>query len=175
MSEAASSAADGSPAGEAQPLWVFLERYCLVRSVERGALDDEIQMLHIVSHCFGTRWDDCRICHADECRSQSTQNLDGAHSELAGFIESKHKVIVPSRHRHHETQHSVSVLDIASIQIMPPEPTQKVFNLIDCLDCSSWVVDRGRERLDGNVDQQTDRIFRILFERAFRLEMNGSH
>jgi hypothetical protein len=69
---------------------------------------DRVLLLQILSHCVGTRSDYCSVCHADQCRSQSTQDLDGACTELADFIESEHQVIVPSRHRHNETQHATS-------------------------------------------------------------------
>jgi hypothetical protein len=42
----------------------------------------------------------------------------------------------------------------------------RVLDLIEGLDRGGRVVDRGGQRLDGDVDQKADRIIRVLLEGA---------
>jgi hypothetical protein len=48
------------------------------------------------------------------------------------------------------------------------QPDQQILDLVECLDCGGGIVDSGREGLDRDIDEQAQRIFRVLLESTFR-------
>jgi hypothetical protein len=58
---------------------------------------------------------------------------------------------------------------MADTQLAPAQAMQEIFQLIDRLDGRRWIVDGRRQRLDGDIHQEADRIFGVLFEGALRV------
>src|SRR5947209_1581287 len=123
-------------------------------------------MVEIPLYRLGASGDRHTVGQAQERGAHSAHDLYRARAELANLVEGKRKVILPGRHRHDEAQHPICVPGKANIEIMPTEATQEILDLVEGLNCRGWIVDRGRERLDGDVDQEANGVFRVLLERA---------
>ena len=59
-----------------------------------------------------------------------------------------------------------AIADIAGFELPAAEPTQQVLDLVKRLHCRSRIVDRRRQRPDGDIDEQPDRVFWVLLEGA---------
>src|SRR4051794_29928004 len=60
----------------------------------------------------------------------------------------------------------------AKFQSPSTQPDQQVLDLVERLDCSRWIVDGRRERLDRDIDQQTEGVLGVLLERTLVPEFN---
>ena len=69
---------------------------------------------------------------------------------------------------------SVLVCDVAGVEFGCAEAAQQVLDLVDGLDRRRRVVDRGRQGLDGDVDEKPDWIFGVLLDCSFAPEMNSA-
>ena len=74
--------------------------------------------------------------------------------------------------RETQTQHTCGVGDAADIKPAAAQASQQVVDLVERLHRRRRVVDRRRERPNGNVDQQADRILWILQGCALLAEDN---
>ena len=92
---------------------------------------------------------------------------------MSDLVEREGEIVLPGRHREHEPQSAVGIDGVAGVQFRRAETAQEVLELVDRLDRGRRIVDRRRQRLDGDVDQKPDRIFWVLLEGALALQMDG--
>ena len=99
-----------------------------------------------------------------EGRSQASHHLDRIPAILADFVEREREIIAPAWHLEHDPQGAVCVEGAGRLEVAFCQPHQQILDLIDGLDSGRRIVDRGREGLDGDVDQKPQRIFGILLQ-----------
>jgi hypothetical protein len=64
---------------------------------------------------------------------------------------------------------------IAGVQFVLPQPSQQILNLIDGLDRRRRIINGRGQRFDGDVYQQANWIFRVLFRRPFSRQVDAPH
>ena len=62
----------------------------------------------------------------------------------------------------------------SDLHASPAESQQQIRDLIERLNGGCRIVDGRRERFDGDVDQQSERILRVLIEGPFLPQLEGS-
>ena len=92
---------------------------------------------------------------------------------MPDLVEREGEIVFPGRRREHQPQSAAFIDGVAGVQFRRAETAQEVLELVDRLDRCRRVVDRGRQRLDCDVDKKPDRIFRVLLEGSLALKMDG--
>ena len=115
-----------------------------------------------------------RVRETDESGPHSPQHLNRARAELSDLVERERQIVLPGRGREHQPKSAGFVGDVAGVQFGCAEAAQEVLELVDRLDRRRRVVDRRRQRLDGDIDEKPDRIFRVLLEGPFAPETDGA-
>ena len=93
---------------------------------------------------------------------------------MPDFVECEGEIILPGRRREDQPESAALVEDVARVELGRTETTQEVLELIDRLDRSRRVVDRWRQRLDGDIDEKPDRILWVLVKGSLVLKMDGA-
>ena len=161
-------------AGQADALPIFLARHPLVLDVERRGADDTVEVLEITSHRLRPFLTRQRLGEADERGFHSPHDLNRARAEVPDLVEREGEIILPGRRREHQSEGAVLIDGVAGVQFGRAQTAQEVLELVDRLDRGRRVVDRRRQRLDGDVDKKPDRIFWVLFEGSFALKADGA-
>ena len=162
------------PPRQADALSVFLARHPLVLDVERRGSDDTVEVLEIISHRLHPFLARQCIGEADERGPHSPHDLNRIRAEVPDLIEREAEIVLPSRHREQQPQSAALIDGVAGVQFRRAETAQEVLELVDSLDRGRRVVDRRRQRLDGDIDKKPDRIFWVLLEGSFALKMDGA-
>ena len=102
-------------------------------------------------------------------RAHATHHLDRGRAVVADLVEREDDEVVPGRHGVDEAQASPVASRHAPAREPPPaEADEEVLDLVEGLDRGGRVVDRRRQRADRDVDEQADRVLRVLLERPAR-------
>ena len=158
-------------ARQAETLPVLLERVALivrVLEVAANALVDAREVVLEGSAPIGPHV----LLQILQQRPHPSHHLDRCRPAIADLVERQHDQVVPGGHGHDEPQTPVGVAHAADVQVAPTHPQEEVLDLVERLHGGRRVVDRGRQRLDGDVHQEPDRVLRVLLERPIGPELD---
>jgi hypothetical protein len=161
------------PARQAEALPILLARGFLIIRSEIRAIDSQIELLEISMHRLDPRVGRYRIGQPKERRLQPAHHLHRTGAVVANLVECQHQIVLPCWHRKNETQNAIRIVAITRVQIVPSQPAQQVLDLVDSLDRRGRIVNRRRQRLDGDINEQPNGIFRILLRRPFKPKVDG--
>jgi hypothetical protein len=83
--------------------------------------------------------------------------------QLADLVERERKIVLPAGGGEDETESAPLIANAARIERTPAEAAQEILDLIDGLDCRGRIVDGRGKGLDGDVHQEPQGVFGILF------------
>ena len=105
-----------------------------------------------------------------EQRPQAAHDLDPAGPVLADLVSRQRQVVLPAARRDHHAATGTAVLPGLHRQLGGADQAQRLSQVVEHLHRRRRVVDGGRQREVGNVDEDPDRERRILLDRALVTE-----
>src|SRR5262249_45293963 len=147
--------------GDAEALAIFDERGRPVVGVSKA---DDHAALHVGVPLLERRSAFERHGHnqVGNERTHAPHHLHARGAVRDDLPKRQPQVVIPRRERHDNAQPSRRVMERADLEPPPAETQQQIADLIEGLHSRRWIVDRRRQRPNGDVDEQSNRVLRVL-------------